>query len=110
MSDKEKVTPEEWNRERKWKEVRERRAHFARLDRYHERESQISNRKTNWVCLSCRKTAKLEDLEYPRVDYPDKCPHCGEMTLHKIGTRIRAPKKNASNKVWKNFEEKHYLT
>ena len=105
-----KISPKDWNRARKrveWKKAHE---HGRRVDDYNERESQIWTRKSNWVCISCRKTAKLYDHRDISDGYPAKCPHCGEKTLHKVGTKVRAPRKNASNRVWSEFEKRFYLS
>jgi DNA-directed RNA polymerase subunit RPC12/RpoP len=76
------------------------REHTKRVDRYHERESQIRERKTNNVCLDCKKTAKLSrDINHK------KCPHCGSANFYEVGPMTRAPRKNASKRKWIDFAE-----
>ena len=108
---KEKISPKEISRKRKREEFLKEQAYHNRLDRYHEMQTQVTfdRRRSNWVCLECRKTAKLLDYADRKKEYPAKCPHCGEYALNKIGVKLRVPRKNASNKKWKDFENNHHL-
>lgn len=76
-----------------------------RRDRYHERETQCKG-KINYVCFECRKTFKLP---FGRNLFGEKvviCPTCGKIeNVHQLGTVARAPRKDASNKKWKEFEK-----
>ncbi len=73
------------------------REYHQRIDNYNERESQIHPRKTNHVCLKCRKAFKLNVHHENHT-----CPQCKEL-LCSVGTHVRVPKMNASNSKWQIF-------
>jgi len=79
----------------------ERYQHSDRMDRYHERQTQRFYRKTNNVCLDCKKTSKLSSNIRHKI-----CPHCGSSNFYEIGSLTRAPRMRASKRKWLAFAKR----
>lgn len=63
----------------------------------------MSNYKTHYICLSCRKSVK-QDWLGPKTRDIIKCPKCPEcrQTLVHVGRDFKAPKRNNTNQ-WKKL-------
>lgn len=83
------------------KEKRNAKVYYGGED-YHERQTWF-NGKINHLCVQCRTVFKQE-----RGRDNVKCPSCGEIMKY-LGMFAKAPKKNASESVWRKFLKKNYI-
>lgn len=98
---------------------REARAKGLKDERWHERQTWHHGGRQNHLCLGCRTVFK-KGKDRPWAPQPPyyTCPVCTRPLYH-LGIILRAPRKRASEKMWRDFmgkllwmrgQEEKYMT